>query len=274
MSLLRWRQKEGKKHMPTVREIEESIFQWAPKETAFQGDNVGHLIGDRDREVRSILVALDITPAVAEEAVSGEFDLIVSHHPLMNCTWSPVQTVRDDNTQGKLLLTLIRNNVSAICMHTNLDAAAGGVNDVLAARLGLEHVELLDGGDGVLRTGTLKPELTLEQFLQVVHKNLHPNGIRYVDGGKDVYRVAVGGGACGDYFASAAANGCDTLVTSDVKYNQFLDARELGLNLIDAGHYPTEDCVCPVMVEYLAGHFPGVTVKKSLSHREMIQYYI
>ena len=141
--------------MPTVHEIEQAIFAWAPKETAMQGDNVGHLIGNRTRPVQRVLVALDIVGDVVREAVEGNFDLIISHHPVMNCTWSPVQTIRDDNEQGRMLLTLIRNNISAICMHTNLDAAVGGVNDVLAARLGLRDVCLVEGGEGVVRAGEL-----------------------------------------------------------------------------------------------------------------------
>ena len=260
--------------MATVRDIEQAIFRWAPKETAMLGDNVGHLVGEPNRSVERVLVALDITPDVVREAVDGGYDLIVSHHPVMNCTWSPVQTVRDDDQQGRMLIDMIRGNVSAICMHTNLDAAVGGVNDVLAACLGLSDVSVMEDGEGVVRTGCLDRENTLQEFICKVKSALQTNGIRYVDGGKPVSRVAVGGGACGEFFSAAAAHGCDTFVTADVKYNQFLDAKELGLNLIDAGHYPTEDCVCPVIVQYLTEHFPDLTVKKSSSHREVIQYYI
>lgn len=258
--------------MPTVHEIEQAIFAWAPKETAMQGDNVGHLIGNRTRPVQRVLVALDIVGDVVREAVEGNFDLIISHHPVMNCTWSPVQTIRDDNEQGKMLLTLIRNNISAICMHTNLDAAVGGVNDVLAARLGLRDVCLVEGGEGVVRAGELSCEMPLQDFLKEVKSALKPNGIRYVDGRKPVSKVAVGGGACGEFFACAAAHGCDTFVTSDVKYNQFIDAKDLGLNLIDAGHFPTEDPVCEAIIQYLADRFPQLTIQKSISHKEIIQY--
>ena len=260
--------------MPTVHEIEQAIFLWAPKEAAMPGDNVGHLVGEPDREVSKVLVALDIVPEVVQEAVSGGYDLIVSHHPVMNCNWLPVQTVRDDAQQGKMLIDMIRGNVSAICMHTNLDAAVGGVNDVFATCLELSDVSVIEGGEGVVRAGMLKGEMPLQEFIGKVKTALCPNGIRYVDGGKPVRRVAVGGGACGEFFVAAAKNGCDTFVTSDVKYNQFLDAKDLGLSLIDAGHYPTEDCVCPVIVDYLKNKFPGLTIEKSSSHREVIQYYI
>lgn len=260
--------------MPTVHDIERSIFQWAPKDAAMPGDNVGHLIGEQAKNVQRILVALDITPEVVHEAVEGKFDLIVSHHPIMNCTWSPVQTIRDDNIQGKMFIDLVRGGVSAICMHTNLDAAVGGVNDVLAEKLGVKNVAVIEGGEGVVRAGELAEETTLPAFLSKVKNALKPNGIRYVDGGKPVRVVAVGGGACGEFFRYAVQHGCDTFVTSDVKYNQFLDAKDLGLNLIDAGHFPTEDPVCEAVIQFLADRFPQLTIQKSISHKEIIQYYI
>ena len=260
--------------MPTLRDIEKAVYELAPRELAMEGDNVGLLIGRPDREVTKILVALDVTEAVAEEAAEMGANLIVAHHPVMNCAWSPVQTIRDDKPQGRLFLKLIENNIAAICMHTNLDRANGGVNDALAARLGLEHVEKLPGGDDVLRVGELPGDRVLPEFLKWVKAAIAPNGIRFADGGKPIRKVAVGGGACGGYLWAAAENGCDAFVTSDLKYNQFLDAQDLGLTVIDAGHFPTEDVVCPVLVKYLEEKFPEVQIKKSTSHREAIQYYV
>ena len=111
--------------MPTVREIEAALFTMAPKAGAMEWDNVGHLVGDPAAQVSRVLVALDITQAVAEEAVAAGCQLIVSHHPVMNCNWNPVQTLRPDDPQGCLLLTLLQNHVAAVCMHTNLDVAQG-----------------------------------------------------------------------------------------------------------------------------------------------------
>ena len=260
--------------MITVRDVEKYLYSWAPRELAESWDNVGLLVGDGETEVKRVLVSLDITEAVVDEAVALRADLIVAHHPIMNCTWNPVQTIRDDNIQGKMFIDLVRGGVSAICMHTNLDAAVGGVNDVLAEKLGVKNVAVIEGGEGVVRAGELTEEKTLPAFLSKVKNALKPNGIRYVDGGKPVRVVAVGGGACGDFFRFAVQHGCDTFVTSDVKYNQFLDAKDLGLNLIDAGHFPTEDPVCEAVIDYLANRFPQLTIQKSVSHREIIQYYI
>ena len=258
--------------MPTVHEIEAALFQLAPRELAQPWDNVGLLVGRPNREARRVLVALDITEDVAAEAEREQIDLIVAHHPIMNCAWRPVQTIRSDDIQGRKLIRLIEYDIAAICMHTNLDAAPGGVNDALAEALGLEEVEPLEEGDGIVRAGFLPEPMTVQRFLARVEDRLQPNGVRYVDGGGIIRRAAVGGGACGGYFRAAAERGCDAFVTADVKYDQFLDAKELGLTLVDAGHFPTEDVVCGVVARYLAERFPELTIRKSSSHREVIEY--
>lgn len=260
--------------MPTVREIEQALFAMAPKEGAMDWDNVGLLLGDPDRTVSRCLVALDITEEVADEAIALGCELIVSHHPVMNCKWLPVQTVRRDTPQGHLLLKLLTGGLSAICMHTNLDAAAGGVNDVLAGVLRLEDPGPLGDAEGLCRMGTLPAPVPLAAFVQTVSRALRCNGVRYADAGKPVRRVAVGGGACGGFEDAAIFAGCDTFVTSDLSYHQFLDAKGKGINLVDAGHFPTEDPVCAAVMACLQTRFPDLTIQKSASHREVIQYYV
>ncbi len=256
--------------MPTVAEIERALFAWAPKELAASWDNVGLLVGSGATEVRCALIALDVTERVADEAIERGAQLIVAHHPVMNCRWHAVQNVLDDNEQGRTLTKLLRSGVSAICMHTNLDAADGGVNDILAHLLGLEDICQLNE-EKIGRVGTLKCEKTLEEFLPVVVKSLHCKGLRYRDGGKPVRRVAVGGGACAEYIPCAAALGCDTFVTADLKYHEFLGAE--GINLIDAGHFETENPVCEAIRAYLTDHFPQLDAMLSASHKPVIQYY-
>ena len=260
--------------MPTVREIEQALYEFAPKGLAAGWDNVGLLVGEPEQAVNAVLVALDVTQAVAEEAIAKGCDLIVAHHPIMNCKWLPVQTVRGDTPQGRLLSRLLRAEVSVICMHTNLDTAAGGVNDALAAALRVNDPGPLDEESGIGRVGELSEAVPLAAFLETVKTALRPNGIRYVDGGRDVRRVAVGGGSCGDFVSQALERGCDTFVTADLGYHQFLDAVPVGLNLIDAGHFPTENVVCPVVAQRLEGAFPGLPVVQSAVHGEVIQYYV
>ena len=259
--------------MPTVRESEQALFELAPGEAAMEWDNVGHLLGDPDQAVERVLVALDITEGVADEAIASGCQLVVAHHPVMNCRWTPVQNIRDDTFQGHLFLKLLRNNVSAICMHTNLDIAWGGVNDALAQRL-----ELVDPGplceNGLGRVGEYPESVALADYVRFVCQALGCNGLRYADAGKPVRRVAVGGGACGEFEDDAIRAGCDTFVTADLSYHQFLDAAGKGINLIDAGHFPTEDPVCEKVITYLTDRFPELAVSKSASHKEVIQYYV
>ena len=259
--------------MTTVRDIEQYLYAWAPRELAESWDNVGLLVGDPEAEVRRVLVALDVTPQVVAEAIEKDCQLIAAHHPVMNCAWNQVQTVRTDDRQGRVLTELIRHGIAAICMHTNLDAAAGGVNEVLAQKLGLSDLKMLTE-EKIGRIGTLKCEIPLVEFTHSVIELLKCNGLRYVDAGRPVHRVAVGGGACGDEIDAVIAAGCDTFVTSDLTYHQFLDAAPKGINLIDAGHFPTEDPVCAKIVAYLEKEFPQLIIIKSTSHKEVIQYFV
>ena len=170
----------------------------------------------------------------------------------------------------------MRHDISAFCAHTNLDIAPEGVNHQLAKVLGLENITVIDPtepGWGLMRQGTVA-EQSLESFLSQAKQALNAPGLRYASAGKKVHHVAVGGGACGDYEDFAIAAGCDTFVTSDLTYHTFLDAKGKGINLMDAGHFPTEDPVCETLVSYLAAQFPELTVIKSASHREVIQYLV
>ena len=257
--------------MTTALDIERSLYDWAPRALAAEWDNVGLLVGDPAQEVKRVLVSLDITQGVAEEAVTSDAQMIVSHHPVMNCAWHKVQTLRADDAQGKLLRYLVQHGLAACCMHTNLDAANGGVNDCLAHALGLSVLFPLNE-EKIGRIGTLSCEIPLEEFLHTVVKSLRCSGLRFRDGGRTVHRVAVGGGACRDYIPQAITQGCDTFVTADLRYNDFLDTH--GLNLIDAGHFPTENVVCEAVCTYLKKHFPSLEVICSASHHDAIQYYM
>ena len=262
--------------MTTVQNIFNMLQEKAPFELQLGFDNAGFLVGHHDAPVERVLVALDITEQVVAEAKTLGCQLIVSHHPVI---WGGAKTVTDQTVMGRKLLALVENNIAAICAHTNLDAVADGVNDALARRLGLTDVGQLkqDGVDGqgrpygIGRVGTVQ-EQTLQVFAQFVKQKLGANGIRLVDGGKPVHKVAVGGGACADMMIDAIDHGCDTFVTSDVKYDGFLDAKAVGMNLIDAGHYPTENVVCPVLRDWLRTAFPELNVSISKVHHEVFTY--
>ena len=264
--------------MATVLDVLNFIETIAPSSMAESWDNVGLLCGRKHKEVTKILVALDPFRGVIQEAIAEQADLIVTHHPLIFD--SALMAVNEDTETGRNLLTLIENGIAAINAHTNLDQAPGGVNACLAAKLGLENVSVIEpqGVDaqgrewGLLRQGTVE-EQPLSHFLATVKEALHCQGLRYADAGKPVRRVAVGGGACGSEWQSAVHAGCDTFVTSDIKYNQFWDAQDAGLNLIDAGHFSTENPVTAYLAEKLTAAFPEIQVKISESHCDCMNFF-
>ena len=263
--------------MTTVGDILSYLETLAPRSMKMDWDNVGLLCGGKSRPVTKVLVALDPFEGVCKEAVQWGAELILTHHPLI---FSPLKSVTDETSIGRAVQLLCANSISAINAHTNLDCAPGGVNDCLARTLGLSDVQVIapSGVDelgrpwGLLRQGTVEAQ-PLSDFLPKVKSALNCEGLRYVNGGKPVHRVAVGGGACASELLDAVNAGCDTFVTADVKYNQFWDAKDLGLNLIDAGHFPTENPVTALLAEKIAAQFPEVTVKISETHRDCMKFF-
>ena len=262
--------------MVTVRDIFEFIGTVAPPYMKEGWDNVGLNCGRMDKEVNTILVALDPFAGVCREAVAVGADLLVTHHALI---WNP-GFITDETQQGKNTLFLIEHGIPCINAHTNLDCAPGGVNDILARVLGLSDVKVVKpaGTDsqgqeyGLLRQGVVE-EQPLEKFLDHVKTVLGCEALRYADGGKPVHKVCVGGGACGSELMDAYNAGCDTFVTADVKYNQFWDARDLGLTIIDAGHFHTENPVVKVLAEKIAAEFPEVEVLLSRTHSDCMKFF-
>ena len=249
----------------TADEIFSYLCTFAPLETQMSFDNSGFLVGDRQAKVKKVLLALDVTGDVIDEAQTVGAQLIVSHHPLI---FFPIKSlVRGDPTSDKLI-RLIKADISVICMHTNLDIAEGGVNDVLLDKLGLHKLGYIDE-EHCGRYGELEQEIPLEAFLKKCESALHVRGLRYV-GSRNVKRVAVLGGAGADEVRFAADKGCDTFVTADVKYHDFLDAEERGLNLIDADHFCTENPVIPALRDKLAAAFPQVEFTISKRHQQRI----
>ena len=248
--------------MITVREVENRLFDWAPKELAESWDNVGHLVGEPDAEVKKVLVSLDITEAVVQEAIAIGADLIVAHHPVI---FDPIKNVLAGSAVHKALTA----GISVICAHTNLDLARGGVNDCLAKALGLGCLEGLSpipcrrGGEEVTeylgRISFLKEAMTPDDFAAYVKEKLSAS-VRYTAGSRPVQRVAVCGGSGADCLEDAIAAGADALVTSEVKHHIFLQAQQAGITLVDAGHFHTEDVVIEPLAERLRWQFPEIPV--------------
>lgn len=249
--------------MVCVNDILNFLWELAPEEGKETWDNVGLLVGRSRTPVTKILTALDITLPVIREAKALGAELIVSHHPVI---WDTHKFVTDQVIQQERVLQLIENSLAAICMHTNLDEAEDGVDDTLVEVLGLCSKAHLTEGIG--HVSELEAPMPLQEFLVLVQTRLHANGLRFLDSGKPVRRIATGCGSCGEYLKEAVAAGCDTFLTGDVKYNVFLDAQDYGINLIDAGHFATENPIVEKLAAKLKKKFPEVSVFVSSSIRQ------
>lgn len=262
--------------MPQVKDILQFVETLAPRSMKEDWDNVGLNCGHADREVTKILVSLDPFANVCREAKELGTELLVTHHALL---FRP-GFITSETQPGRNTLYLIENGIAHINAHTNLDQVPGGVNDCLAKKLGLTDIQVPNpcGADaegrpwGLLRCGNVE-EQTLESFLNTVKEELGTPVLRYADGGKTVRRVAVGGGGCAGAMMDAVKAGCDTFVTADVRYNQFWDARDMGLTIIDAGHFYTENPVVPYLAGKLREAFPEVEVMISKTHGDCMKFF-
>ncbi len=253
--------------MPTVEEIYRYLQTLAPLELQMDYDNSGMLIGEAGSRVSRLLLSLDVTDAVVSEAAETGAQLIVSHHPLI---FHPLRNLTCGPETEKLY-ALIRAGIAVLSFHTNLDAAEGGVNDVLIRLLGAEPMEALDKS-GCGRIGEYDSAVPFSSFLMLCREKLQTNGLRYLDAGREVRRLAVMGGAGGSAIRDAWKKGCDTYVTADLKYHEFLLAEELGLNLIDGDHFCTENPVLSVLQTKLLEAFPETEVVISRRHHQIIQF--
>ena len=249
----------------TVSTILEALDAWAPCGTAAAWDNVGLLVGSGGRPVSRVLTALDVTPAVIEQAAACGADLLVSHHPVI---FAPLRRLDDAHPAA----LLARHGVACIALHTNLDRAPGGVNDCLAAALGCRDVQTpADDGrpprlppDGDLcRLGRLPVPMTSAAFAAHVARSLRlPRGVlQWQDGGGTVQTVGLCAGAGGDFVPALLAR-ADAVVTGELHYHEW--PRPMGApagTLIAAGHFYTERDIAGILAAYLSHRFPSLSVE-------------
>lgn len=208
----------------------------APKSLAMDFDNVGLLIEPDHDSVEKVLVALDLTLPVAEEAIAGGFDLVLTHHPIF---WEPVKSFSAHDPETAAAYALIRHGIGHFAAHTNLDAAAGGVNDVLAELLMLTDVRPLPP-ENLGRVGKLKTPIPFSSFASLCETALHVKGRFVGDPDRVIETVGVIGGSGGGDVPFVCDAGCDAFVTGEMKHSQALTAQHLGLHCCVMGHYETE----------------------------------
>lgn len=231
--------------MATVRDIYNFIDTIAPFTTAEEWDNSGLLVGDENKKVNKILFALDCTENVINQAVSCGADLIVTHHPII---FKPFSEVNADS----LVYKLIKNNLSIICAHTNYDKAIDGVNDILCKTIELDNITKIE--NTCLNVGKLTTEMNSNEFAQFIKSKL--NGVvRYNSIEKSVKKVAVCSGSGSDYLALAKELNCDALLTGDGSHHSFLDADEMEILLVCAGHFETENIAIKPLADRIKSIF-------------------
>lgn len=246
--------------MTTVQNVAEYLDGRVPFATKMDFDNVGLLCGEPGDAVKKVLCALDITDEVIEEAADTGANLIVSHHPLI---FHALKSVRSDDLVGRKILNMARLGISGICMHTNLDAAVGGVNDALITALGVKDAVPLGGEGAMSRIGTLPETVEFGKFLADTKKALDAYGLRFVDSGRMIRTVGCCGGSGADFLEEALEAGCDVFVTADVRHDRFLAAKEYGISLIDGGHFSTENVVMPALLQLVRDGFPELEISVS-----------
>ena len=255
----------------TVQQIYEAAARLAPPELAEKWDNVGLLV-DCGGEVNRVLVALDITPAVVEEAVRENCPLILSHHPVI---FSPLKRLTPKDVPSMLL----KAGISAVCMHTNLDAAEGGVNEMLAQLFGIRDPAPFAEGCG--RIGEIDP-VTVPELARRCREILSPRlnqpeqgpavQLKYTDTGRTVRRLAVISGAGGSLFEEALSLGADCLLTGEANHHAGADGLRMGLSIIAAGHYATEFPIAAVLAQRMGRDCPGVEFLVSKDDRDPYTY--
>lgn len=229
--------------------ITEIIEKEFPLSCAYDWDNCGLLLGDNERDIKTVLLSLDVTEAVAKEAKNIGADLILSHHPIL---FDGTKKITGDTPEGRTILTLLENNTCVYSAHTNCDVAKNGINARLATLFDLSDTEFLED-DGLGRVGNLKNPMSFADFALFTKNVLNTPFVRICgDKRAQISRIAVASGACADSIPTAVKKGAQVIVTADMKYHDMINYSQMGIFIIDAGHYPTEIVVIDIFYDLLS----------------------
>lgn len=228
-----------------VEDVIKVMETMAPPILAESYDNVGLMVGDRNAEINKILVALDVTFEVIEEAIEKGCNLILTHHPIL---FIKPKNITTDTLLGRKLIKLIENKINVYSSHTNLDSADEGLNHIATELLGYDNFRVLDvnkafdnNNNGVGRIVKVNTPITLLELCNRVKEKYNAPFVRFVgDGNKEINTIAVVNGSGEDYFSLVRKNACDCIITGDTRYHHVSDMREEDIAIIDAGHFITE----------------------------------
>jgi dinuclear metal center YbgI/SA1388 family protein len=219
------------------KELERIIDQLYPKQYAESWDNVGVQIGTIDKNITSIMVSLDLTIEVINEAISQSANLIIVHHPVI---FTPIKQIDPSTYLGNMISILIKHEITVLVIHTNFDVAPKGMNTILADKLHLNNTRLLDSIDDQFGLGILGEikQTTILEFINSVKKEFNIPSVSFVgDLNQLVSTIAIVGGSGTSLSQQALEMGVDLFITGDVTYHKALDAKNFGLNILDIGHH-------------------------------------
>ncbi|MBE6824648.1 MAG: Nif3-like dinuclear metal center hexameric protein [Ruminococcaceae bacterium] len=249
--------------MTQIKNIYEYLDSVAPFLSQADWDNSGLLVGDMSKKVSKVLLSLDITESVVDEAKASSCELIISHHPVI---FSPLSQI----DSSSIVYKLIKSDVCALCAHTNLDIAKNiGVNECLAKALGLNDTTLYP--EDFLCVGTLEKAISSDEFAKHVKECLNCNGVRYTKG-QNIKTVAVSSGGGSEAVTFKEKYNFDAVVTGEIKHHHFLYAQDKGFCCVEAGHFSTEDIVVAPLLEKLSATFSDVTFTKSKSLADPVRF--
>lgn len=242
----------------TVTEFYNFLNEKIPPSLSLPGDCDGLCCcPDPDREVTDVLIALDATDDVVNEAIEDGAQVILTHHPMI---FGKIGGVISGEYRSDKLIKLIKNNIAVMGFHTRLDAADGGVNDMLAALLGLKNIEKFGECD-IGRIGELDSPICADELAVLIRDTLGAPKVEFSDCGKPIRRIAVVGGSGNDEIGAAMAAGADAFVSGEIKYHALTDSPDYGMSFFAAGHFYTENPVCARLFELAAetGVIPTIT---------------
>lgn len=239
-----------------TKELLSLLNQIASFDLAEEWDNVGLLVGDPNQTISGILIGLDPTEDLLEEALAVGANTIITHHPLI---FHPLKAVRTDQPTGQLIKKAIVNDIAVIGCHTNLDVVAGGVNEILAESIDLIDAQPLTGTEPVTgfgRIGNLSPPLSGEAFIEKLLKVLNIKAVSLAGRLPEEISVAAVCGGSGSDLAEAAFNkGAQVYITGEIKLSRARWAEAVNFCLIDAGHYATENLIVQALAARLKKKF-------------------
>lgn len=237
-----------------------------PKQYACSWDNDGLMCAsDMMSEVRRVLCTLDVTDEALFYASEYGFDTILSHHPLI---FRPLGAVTAAQNVSRNVIFAIEKRIRVLSYHTRFDAMPGGMNDLLADALGLQHVEPFgDGESDMGRVGNLEQEIEMDAFCETIKAALGAPFVLLSKAGTKAKRVAVLGGEGKDFISSALATGADTFVSGNLGYHHMIEAPERGITLIEAGHYFTENLICSYFSRQVKLMDPDIVCETFSSNR-------